>query len=147
MMRSALLLGLLLAWSGVSQAGLEITLREFRGIGQSETEPFSASSPWVIEWWSRPPTAIDHDPAHLEVYLYDAISGEFLGRVVRHAGVGRGDVLIERGGRFRLRVQGQATQWELRVLQIDEDYADRLRDTHRPRNTSPRRPTLPGRTP
>ena len=125
-----LLLATLLA--GASATALEMVLREFRGIGQTSTEVFSASSPWVIEWWSRPPTAIDHDPAHLEVYLYDAVTNEFLGRVVQHAGVGRGDVLIERGGRFRFRVQGQATNWELRVMQIDEEYAQRLRET-RPR--------------
>ena len=132
----ALVLGLLIATPAV--AGLEIVLREFRGIGQTNTEPFSATSPWVIEWWSRPPTAIDSDPAHLEVHLYDALSGEYLGRIVRHPGVGRGDVLIERSGRFRLRVQGQATNWELRVMQIDEEYAERLRDT-RPRRVEPPR--------
>ncbi|MCC5860975.1 MAG: hypothetical protein JJT93_03585 [Gammaproteobacteria bacterium] len=147
MIRSILIALVLLVLAVPAHAGLEITLREFRGIGHSDTEAFSASAPWVIEWWSRPPTAIDHDPAHLEVYLYDAMTGEFLGRVVKHAGVGRGDMLIERGGRFRFRVQGQATRWELRVLQIDEEYAERLRETHRPRGSSPRRPLLPGRAP
>jgi len=134
---AAMLLAALLM--ATPSAALEIVLREFRGIGQTDTEVFSASSPWVIEWWSRPPTAIDHDPAHLEVYLYDAITNEFLGRIVRHSGIGRGDVLIERGGRFRFRVQGQATNWELRVMQIDEEYAERLRETRRRPERDPRR--------
>lgn len=139
MKRILAVLALALLLAAPAGAGLEIVLREFRGIGQTTTEPFSATSPWVIEWWSRPPTSIDADPAHLEAHLYDAVSGEYLGRIVRHSGVGRGDVLIERSGRFRLRVQGQATHWELRVMQIDEEYAERLRDTQRPRAAPPRR--------
>lgn len=112
----------------------EQVVREFRGIGQTETEPFYVNAPWLIEWWSRPQARIDHKPSHLEVYLYNASTNEFLGRVARHAGVGRGEVLLDHSGRFRLRVQGQATNWELRVIKIDEEFAERLRET-RPKPT------------
>jgi hypothetical protein len=121
-----------------ASASGETLVHEFRGLGATDTAPFSVSTPWVIEWWSRPPTAIDQDPAHLEVYLYDAITNEFLGRLMRHKGVGRGDVLIERGGRFRFRVQGQATHWELRILQVDEERAEALRATQRRPQRQPR---------
>lgn len=119
-------------------AAAEITVREFRGIGQTETDTFYVTSPWLLEWWSRPPSSIDEKPAHLEVYLYNASTNEFLGRIMRHNGVGNGDVLIEHDGRFRLRVQGQATNWELRVIKVDEEYAERLRETERKPAERPR---------
>jgi hypothetical protein len=115
----------------------EVVVREFRGLGQTETEAFYVLSPWLVEWWSRPQTAIDHKPAHLEVYLYDASKNEFVGRVAEHAGVGHGEMLIEQGGRFRFRVHGQATHWELKVIKIDEEFAERLRET-RPKPAEPR---------
>jgi hypothetical protein len=121
------------------QAAAEILIREFQGIGRAETEAFMARSPWLVEWHSRPPTAIDEDPAHLEVNLYNVTTGEFLGRVVRQPGVGRGEVLIEQTGRFRFVVQGQATRWQLKVIQIDEDFARRLREAREARDTDPRR--------
>lgn len=125
-------------FSAAPYAAAEITVREFSGIGQTETDSFYVRSPWLLEWWSRPPSAIDQKPAHLEVYLYNASTNEFLGRVMRHNGVGNGDVLIEHDGRFRLRVQGQATKWELRVIKIDEEYAERLRATERKPAERPR---------
>jgi hypothetical protein len=119
-------------------AAAELLVREFRGIGQTQTEPFYVDSPWLIEWWSRPPSAVDQKPAHLEVYLYNASTNEFIGRVARHAGVGRGEMLIEHSGRFRLRIQGQATNWELKIFKIDEEFAERLRET-RPKPPEPPR--------
>lgn len=124
--------------SGTAPVGAtEVVVREFRGLGQTETEAFYVLSPWLVEWWSRPQTPIDHKPAHLEVYLYDASRNEFVGRVAEHAGVGRGEMLIEQGGRFRFRVRGQATNWELKVIKIDEEFAERLRET-RPKPAEPR---------
>jgi hypothetical protein len=120
-------------------AAAELLVREFRGIGQTQTEPFYVDSPWLIEWWSRPPSAIDQKPAHLEVYLYNASTNEFIGRVARHAGVGRGEMLIEHSGRFRLRIQGQATNWELKIFKIDEEFAERLRETRLKPPEPPRR--------
>jgi hypothetical protein len=138
-MRSWIAAGLVALLLGAAPgASAEVVVREFRGIGQTETDVFYVSSPWLLEWWSRPPSAIDEKPAHLEVYLYNASTSEFLGRVMRHNGVGNGDVLIEHEGRFRLRVQGQATNWELRVIKVDEEYAERLRET-RPKPAERRR--------
>lgn len=120
-------------------AAAEVVIRDFRGIGGTDTEVFSASSPWLVEWWSRPPTALDRDPAHLVVLLYDINTNEFLGRVVQHSGVGRGEMLIERSGRFRFRVQGQATEWQLKVIQIDAELAERLKDARRDKAEAERR--------
>ena len=126
--RAIPLLMLLLA-SGAATA--EMLVREFSGIGRTDTGSFSVESPWLVEWSSRPPTAIDHKPAHLEVHLYNASTNEYVGRVLEHAGVGRGDILIEHSGRFLFKVQGQATEWRLKVIKVDEDYAERLKDAQR----------------
>lgn len=133
--RAVPLIVLLLA-SGTADA--ELLVREFSGIGRTDTGSFAVDAPWLVEWHSRPPTSIDHKPAHLEVHLYDATSNEYVGRVVQHAGVGRGDVLIEHSGRFLFKVQGQATEWRLKVIKVDEEYAERLREAQRETNT-PRR--------
>lgn len=117
----------------ISGTAADLVVREFSGIGRTDTGSFAVDSPWLVEWSSRPPTAIDHKPAHLEVHLYNATTNEYLGRVVEHAGVGRGDVLIERNGRFLFKVQGQATDWQLKVIKIDEEYAERLREAQRER--------------
>lgn len=134
--RAVSLLVLLLA-SGAANA--ELLVREFSGIGRTDTGSFAVDAPWLVEWQSRPPTSIDHKPAHLEVHLYDAMSNEYVGRVVQHAGVGRGDVLIEHSGRFLFKVQGQATEWRLKVIKVDEDYAERLRKAQRDADMPPQR--------
>jgi len=122
----------LLALLCASHAALaELVIREFHGVGRTDTAAFNARSPWLIEWSSRPPTAIDHKPAHFEVHLYEAGNHQYAGRVVQHGGTGSGNVLIEQSGRFFFRVQGQATEWRLKAIQIDEDYAKRLRETRR----------------
>ena len=122
----------LLALLCASNAALaELVIREFNGIGRTDTAAFNARSPWLIEWRSRPPSAIDHKPAHLEVYLYEFGNHQYVGRVVQHGGTGSGTVLIEQSGRFFFRVQGQATEWRLQAIQIDEEYAKRLRETRR----------------
>jgi len=128
MMRVISLLALLCAGHA---AYAELVIREFNGIGRADTAAFNARSPWLIEWSSRPPTAIDHKPAHLEVYLYEVGNHEYVGRVVQHSGTGRGNVLIEQGGRFFLRVQSQSTEWKFRILQLDADDAERLKETPR----------------
>ncbi len=120
-------------------AAAELVIREFRGVGGTDTEVFSASSPWLVEWRSRPPTAIDTDPAHLVVLLYEVNTNEFIGRVAQLSGVGRGEMLIERSGRFRFRVQGQATEWQLKVIQIDHEFAERLKEARREQDAQQRR--------
>jgi hypothetical protein len=124
-------------WFG-SAAATEVVVREFRGIGGTDTESFMVSAPWLVEWHSRPPTAIDEKPSHLEVHLYDGSSNQFVGRVVERAGAGRGDVLIEQSGRFFFRVRGQATEWQLKVIAIDEEFAERLREGRRNRDAARR---------
>jgi hypothetical protein len=133
----AIHLFVLLLASGAATA--EILVREFSGIGGTDTGSFAVDGPWLVEWHSRPPTAIDHKPAHLEVHLYEVTRNEYVGRVVEHAGVGRGDVLIERSGRFLFKVQGQATEWRLKVIKIDAEYAERLREAKREADTPRRR--------
>jgi hypothetical protein len=120
-------------------AAAEIVVREFGGVGAADTASFMVRSPWLVEWYSRPPTAIDEKPAHLEVHLYDSTGNLFVGRVVERAGMGRGDVLIEHSGRFFFRVRGQATEWQLKVIQIDEEVAERLREGRRSREAANRR--------
>lgn len=134
--RAILSLVLLLACGA---ATAEMLVREFSGIGRTDTGSFTVESPWLVEWSSRPPTAIDHKPAHLEVHLYNASTNEYVGRVLEHAGVGRGDILIEHSGRFLFKVQGQATEWRLKVIKIDEEYAERLREARLEREQARRR--------
>jgi hypothetical protein len=130
-------LALIALFSTASVSAAEILVREFQGIGRTDTAAFTIDAPWLVEWWSRPPSAHDHKPAHLEIHLYDAVTNLYVGRVVQHAGVGNGNVLIERTGRFRFLVQGQATNWQVKVIQVDTAYADRLKEEQRER-TAPR---------
>jgi hypothetical protein len=134
-MRLLTLLALLIV---APASATELVIREFQGMGRAETEMFMARSPWLVEWHSVPPTVHDTKPSHLEVHLYDASNNLYVGRVVQHSGWGRGDVLIERSGRFRLVVLGQATDWRLRVIQVDAAYAERLKEAQR--SEEPRRP-------
>lgn len=136
---------LLALYSIGAAAAADIVVREFQGIGRSDTAAFSVDSPWLVEWWSRPPTAHDHKPAHLEIHLYDAVNNRYVGRVVQHAGVGDGNVLIEHTGRFRFLVQGQATNWQLKVIQVDADTAERLKDARRDRDPPTTGGFRPGR--
>lgn len=130
----------LLALLGLASASpaSELLIRDFSGVGGTSTATFFARSPWLVEWHSRPPTAIDRDPSHLEVHLYAVDGNRHLGRITRHNGPGRGEMLIEQSGQFRFVVQGQATEWRLRVYQLDEAYAQGLKDARR--NEEPRRP-------
>jgi hypothetical protein len=141
-LRAATLLALLglLGLLAAGQAGAtELLVREFRGVGRTNTDSFMVRSPWLVDWASRPPSAVDEDPSHLQVQLYDVNTNRWVGLVVKQDGPGRGTVLIEESGRFQFRVQGQATEWTLRVVQVDEAYAQRLKDGKRDREAEPRR--------
>lgn len=116
-------LGLVMSGSLVAA---ERVVREFRGMGQQQTEVFRVQAPWLIEWSNLPRTPVEEELAYLEIHLHRPVTNEHLGRVTSIRGIARGQMLIEESGQFHLRVRGQAAEWRVRVIDIDRATADRL---------------------
>ncbi len=116
----------ILLFGAMSAASAEIVVREFSGSGTQETRSFSVQGPWIANWrvWQD---YGDRDVANIEIFLYDAASGRYLGRITEQRGDAVGDRLLDDSGRFHFRVVTRSHRWELTVIQIDEDEARRLR--------------------
>ncbi len=81
--------------------------------------------PWLLNWRvsSDFPTL-----AYLEIHLYDAQTGRFVGLAVRHTGIGSGQKVIREGGEYRIAVVGRSINWGIKTEEVSEEVADLLRE-------------------
>ena len=117
---------LILLFGATSAASAETIVREFSGSGTEETRSFTVQGPWIANWrvWQD---YGDRDVANIEIFLYDAATGRYLGRITEQRGDAVGDRLIDDSGRFHFRIVSRSHRWEVTVIDIDEAEARRLR--------------------
>ena len=100
----------------------EITIKEFRGTGNTTTASFRVDSPWLLDW------RLDGDYKQLialDITLVDARTGRHVGRILHTKRRGNGLKLFHEAGEFQLRVSSSLARWTLKVQQIEPEEAER----------------------
>lgn len=94
------------------------------GSGSGRTPVVTFDGPWLAEW-----TTTSEQPllASIEIRLYDADNGEYLGDVVEMKGIGNGVKLFENPGRYEFVIVGTFVNWDIRVDDVDPERAAAMR--------------------
>ncbi len=106
--------------------------RRFSGNESGGTPVFETSGPWLLYWTSRSEFP---EMANIELRVYDAASGDFLGSVQNDDGVEGGRRLFESAGRYRVQVIAQAVAWEIEISEIDQRRAAAIKRASEGRST------------
>ena len=76
--------------------------------------------PWLMEWSTKSEFPI---LASIEIRLYDADNGEYLGMVAELKGTGSGVKLFESPGTYQFVIVGTFVDWDIRVEAVDAERA------------------------
>ncbi len=108
----------LVALSGAAQAG--DLVRQFSGDRSTQTAEFEVEAPWLIDWRvnSEFPSSMG-----ISVVLLNA-NGAYEGIVLKTKAPGNGVRLMERGGRYSLKIDSTVTRWVLKVEQLTPKEAE-----------------------
>ena len=102
----------------------------FEGEGNRTLPEFTVDGPWTLDWSAR---SEFFRLASIEMRLYDAESGDFIGSIAELKGIGQGYKLFEDPGSYQVRVVATGVEWEITVEEISEERATSLkRETQGP---------------
>ncbi len=130
------LLSIVCLFAATAAAG-QVT--HFMGDTGGKTDTFEVSGPWLLNWSVRSPSklpcnyelwsddGIEGLPCNLELRLLDTKTGNYIGTVARLEGEGSGSKLFENPGSYRFDVISQHVTWELRIEEVDETQAAKLK--------------------
>ncbi len=115
MKRIVLIIALLAASAG---AVAEVTVKEFRGTGNTTTAIFTVESPWLLDWRLDG----DYDKlVALDITLVEAHTGKHVGRVLHTKRKGNGVKLFHDTGQYQLRISSTLARWTLKVQQLQPE--------------------------
>lgn len=81
---------------------------------------FSVDGPWLLDWSTESEFPL---LASIEIRLYDADNGDFLGMIAELKGTGNGLKLFERPGNYQLVIVGTSVAWTINIEEVDESRA------------------------
>jgi hypothetical protein len=115
MKRIALILILLTA---SLNAVADVTVKEFRGTGNTTTAIFTVEAPWVLDWRLDG----DYDKlVALDITLVEAHTGKHIGRVLHTKRKGNGVKLFKDAGQYQLRISSTLARWTLKIQQLQPE--------------------------
>ena len=96
----------------------------FNGADSSRLPAFTVDGPWTLDWtaWTEHPKL-----ASIEIRLYEADSGDFVGMIAELKGVGRGYKLFEQSGSFKLVIVGSSISWDILIKEVSAEQAASLK--------------------
>lgn len=80
--------------------------------------------PWLMEWSTKSEFPL---LASIEIRLYDADNGEYLGMVAELKGTGSGAKLFENPGSYQFVIVGTSVDWDIRIEEVDAERAATMR--------------------
>ncbi len=95
----------------------------YSGTESSRTPVFETSGPWLLYWSVR---GEYREMASFEMRVYNASSGELLGRV-QQDGESGGRRLFEQAGSYQVEVISQALAWDIEITETDSARAAELK--------------------
>ena len=96
----------------------EVTVKEFRGTGNTTTSIFTVEAPCLLDW------RLDGDYDNLialDITLVEAHTGKLVGRVLHTKRKGNGVKLFKDTGQYQLRVSSTLARWTLKVQQLQPE--------------------------
>jgi hypothetical protein len=96
----------------------EVTVKEFRGTGNTTTPIFTVEAPWLLDW------RLDGDfdaLIALDITLVEAHTGKLVGRVLHTKRKGNGVKLFKDAGQYQLRISSTLARWTLKVQQLQPE--------------------------
>lgn len=120
---SAIIAGLCVLLAGPAATSQPV-LHRYTGTVPGGTPDFHVKGPWLLNW-----SAVSEFPlmANLELDLYDANTGRFVGTVVQEPGNSSGEKIIKEGGRYRLAASGQNTKWSVQIQEAPASIVEALK--------------------
>ena len=99
-------------------------VQKLSGKDSGKPPAFTVDGPWTMDWSARSDFL---DLASIELRLFDATTGEFIGLVAEVKGVGSGLKLFENSGSFQLVVVGTLVEWDIEIQEISQELAASLK--------------------
>ncbi len=96
----------------------------FSGSESGRTPVFETRGPWLLYWTVRSEFP---EMASIEMRVYDAASGDFLGTIQNDDGKEGGRRLFESAGSYQVHVIAKALAWDIEITEIDRDRAATLK--------------------
>jgi hypothetical protein len=106
--------------------------RRFSGTENGSTPVFETGGPWLLYWSTRSEFP---EMASIELRVYEAASGEFLGSVRDDDGAQGGRRLFESAGSYRVQVIAKALAWDIEIVEVDRQQAESLERASEGRST------------
>ena len=101
-------------------APLSDASERLQGTDSQRTSTFTVDGPWLLEWRTTSEFPLQSE---IEIRLYDAASGDYLGKVAEREGIGSGVKFFEKAGTYRLVIVGTFVNWDILIEEIGEDRA------------------------
>lgn len=98
-------------------------VQKLSGKDNDKPPEFTVSGPWTMDWSTRSEFPL---LASIELRLYDAATGEFIGMVAEIKGTGSGLKVFENAGTFQVVVVGTFVEWDIEIEEISKEQAARL---------------------
>lgn len=109
---------ILILCAASTNALAEVTVKEFRGTGNTTTPIFTVEAPWLLDWRLDG----DYDKlVALDITLVEAHTGKLVGRVLHTKRKGNGVKLFKHAGQYQLRVSSTLARWTLKVQQLQPE--------------------------
>lgn len=121
--RCTMAIAMVVLLCAVSGSAIADSLR-FSGEGHERTAAFDTDGPWLLDWAASSDAPL---LAELEMRLHDGTTGAFLGTIVQLEGTGRGLKLFEESGSFAIAIVASNIRWQLEIVELDQEEADRLK--------------------
>jgi hypothetical protein len=102
------------------------------GSGSDRPPAVTLDGPWLMEWSTKSEQPL---LASIEIRLYDANSGEYLGMVAELKGTGSGVKLFESPGSYQFVIVGTFVDWDIRIEEVDAERAAAMRREAEGRST------------
>jgi len=96
---------------------------EFNGNQSERTPVFATAGAWMLNWSTQSDNSL---PKIFELRLYDAESGEYIGKITELQATGSGRKLFEDAGSYQIEVIAQNLSWTLRIADVDTAQAARM---------------------
>jgi hypothetical protein len=98
--------------------------QQLQGSDSGRPPAFSVDGPWLLDWRTKSEFPL---LSSIEIRLYDADSGDYVGMIAELKGTGSGLKFFEYPGTYQLVIVGTFVDWNITIEEISEERAATLK--------------------
>ncbi len=91
-----------------------------QGTDSGRTPTFTVDGPWLLEWRTTSEFPLQSE---IEIRLFDADTGDYLGQVAERDGIGSGVRFFDNPGTYQLVIIGTFVEWDIMIEALEQDRA------------------------